>query len=48
MALKLYTSVARGLKLTVRQLWGQIPTLVQVTGENLIGGRIFATSPHPE
>ena len=32
-ALKIYTSVAKGLKLQVRKFWGLIPTFVEVTGE---------------
>ena len=35
MALKLYTSVAKGLKLKVRKFQGLIPTSVEVTGEKL-------------
>ena len=34
-----YTSVAKGLKLKVRKVWGLIPTFVEVTGEKLVGGR---------
>ena len=33
MALKFYTSVAKGLKLKIRKFWGLIPTFVGVTGE---------------
>ena len=48
MALKFYTSVARGLELKVRKLWGLIPTFVEVTGEKLVsGGGLFAPSPPP-
>ena len=36
-ALKFYTSVAKGLKLKVRKFWGLIPTIVEVTGEKLVG-----------
>ena len=36
MALKFCTSVTKGLKLKVRELWELIPTLVEVTGENWI------------
>ena len=46
MALKLYTSVAKGLKLKVRKFWGLISTFVEVTGEKPVGG-LFA-SPNPE
>ena len=45
MALKSYTSVAKGLKLKSRKLWGLIITFVEVTGEKLIGG-LF--TPHLE
>ena len=45
MTLKFYTSVAKGLKLKVRKLWGLIPTFVEFTGEKLVGG-VFL--PHPE
>ena len=39
--LKLYTSVAKGLKQKVRKSWGLVPTFVEVTGEKLVGG-LFA------
>ena len=29
--------MAKGLKLNVRKFWGLIPTLVEVTGEKLVG-----------
>ena len=35
--LKMYTSVAKGLKLKARKFWGLIPTFVEVTGEKLVG-----------
>ena len=38
MALKFYTSVAKGLRLKVRNFWGLILTFVEVTGEKLVGG----------
>ena len=38
MALKLYTSVAKGLKLKVRKFWKLIPTFVEVAWEKLVGG----------
>ena len=38
MALKFYTSVAKGLKLIVKKFWELIPTFVEVTGEKLVGG----------
>ena len=37
MALKFYTSVAKGLKLKIRKLWELIPTFVEVTGKKLEG-----------
>ena len=37
MALKLYISVAKELQLTVRNIWGLVPTLGEVTGEKLVG-----------
>ena len=36
--LKLYTSVAKGLKLKVRKFGSLIPTFVEVTGKKLVGG----------
>ena len=42
-ALKFYTSVAKGLKLKVIKFWGLTPTFVGVTGEKL-GGDLFAPS----
>ena len=44
MALKFYTSVAKGLKLKVRKFLGIIPTFVEATGEQLVG-RIFLVIP---
>ena len=38
MGLKLYTNVAKGLKLKVRKFLGLIPTFVEVTGEKLVRG----------
>ena len=40
--LKFYTSVENGLKLKVRKFWWLIPTFVEVTGEKLVGGDLFA------
>ena len=37
MALKFYTSVAKGLKVKVRKFLGLIPTFVEVTEEKLNG-----------
>ena len=45
--LKLYTSVAKGLKLKVRKFWGIIPTFVEVTGEKLVGEGRGAFWPSP-
>ena len=44
--LKFYISVAKGLKLKVRNFWGLISTFVGVTGEKLVGGVLLF--PHPE
>ena len=38
MALKFYTSMAKGLQVKVRKFWGLIPTFVEVTEEKLVGG----------
>ena len=35
---KFYNSVAKGLKIKVKKVWGLIPTFVEVTGEKLVGG----------
>ena len=43
--LKFYSSLSKGLEQKVRKFWGLIPTFVEVTGENLVGGAFFA--PHP-
>ena len=43
--LKLYTSVAKGLKLKVRKFWELNPTFVEATVEKLIGEGL---SPHLE
>ena len=45
MTFKFYTSVAIGLKLTIRKFWRLIPSFVEVTGGKLVGGLFF---PHPE
>ena len=46
MALKFYTSVAKGLKLKVKTFWWLTPTFVDVTVEKTGSGGLFA--PHPE
>ena len=38
MDLKIYTSVAGGLKPKVKKFWGVDPTFVEITGEKLVGG----------
>ena len=38
MALKIYTSVAKELKLKVRKFLGLIPTFVEVTWKKVVGG----------
>ena len=45
--LKLYTTVAIGLKLKVRKFLGLIPVYVEVTGEKLVWGAVFAPPPPP-
>ena len=40
-ALKFYTSVAKGSKLKVRKFWGLVRTFVEVIGEKLVRG-LFA------
>ena len=48
--LKVYTIVAKRLKLIVRKFWGLIPAFVEVTGEILVGGSFWFPSslpPHP-
>ena len=42
--LKIYTSVPKGLKLTVRKFWELIPTFVEVTEEKLVGRPFSPTS----
>ena len=37
MALKIYSSAAKGLKLKVRKFWGLITTFIEVIGEKLVG-----------
>ena len=46
--LKLYTSMAKGLKVKVRKFWGLIPTFVEVTGKKPVGRGAFCPHPHPE
>ena len=46
MGLKLYTSVAKGLKLKLRKFRGLIPTFVEVRGEKLEEEPFCPT--HPE
>ena len=45
-SLKFYSSVAKELKLKVRKFWELIPTFIEVTGEKLVGERLF--DPYPE
>ena len=42
MILKIYNSVAKGLKLKVRQFLELNPTFIEVTAEKLVGGGLFA------
>ena len=46
MALNLYTSVGKGLKLKDRMFWGLISTFVEVRGEKMVGWPL--PPPHPE
>ena len=45
MTLKLYTSVAKELKLKVRKFWEISSTFVEVTGEKLVGGAFLLPPP---
>ena len=48
MNLKLYTSVAKELKLNARKLWWLNPTFVEVTNEKLVeGAGAFCPPPPP-
>ena len=38
MALKFYTSVAKGMKFKDKKFWGLIHTIAEVTGEKLVTG----------
>ena len=42
---KFYMSVAKGVKLKVRKIWGLNPTFVEDIGEKLIGGAFLLPSP---
>ena len=44
MALKFYNSVAKGLKLKGRKVWGLIFTLVEVSGKKLVRGSFWPSS----
>ena len=45
MVLKFNTNMAKGSKLKARRFWGLVLTFVEITGEKLVGGELFA--PHP-
>ena len=45
MAMKFYTSVAKGLKLKVRNFCWFIPLFVEVTGEKLVKGTFLPLPP---
>ena len=45
MALKVYTSEAKGLKVKVKKFGGLIPTFLEVIGENQVGGKGAFYSP---
>ena len=46
-ALKFYTSVAKGLKLKVRKFWGLVPTFAKVSEEKLVVVGPFCSPPAP-
>ena len=46
-ALKFYTSVAKELRLKVREFCGKILTFVEVTGEKLVGEAFLPPAPFP-
>ena len=58
LALKFYKGVAKWLKLKVRKIfwglgvnwvwWVRIPKFVEVAGEKLVEGDLFASPLHPE
>ena len=43
MAIKFYTSVAKGLKLKVSKFWGLTPMFAEVTEEKPVGGAFLPT-----
>ena len=45
MNVKFYASVAKGLKLKVWKFWGLISTIVEVTGEKLVGRPFWSPPP---
>ena len=45
MALKFYTSVAKGFKLKVRKFVGLNPTFAEVRGEKLVGEDFLPSPP---
>ena len=45
--LKFYTSLPKWLKLKLRKFGGLFPKFVEVTGEKLLGVRLFAPVPAP-
>ena len=45
MALKFYTSVAKELKLKVREFWKLISAFAEITGEKLVGQAFLRPSP---
>ena len=44
MNLKFYRSVTKGLNIKVTKFRGLVPTFLEVTGEKLVGGDLFAPS----
>ena len=45
--LEILHQCAKGLQLTVRKIWGLIPTFVEGTGEKLVGEAFFPPPPPP-
>ena len=43
MVFEFYPSVAKWLKLKLRKFWGLILTFLEVAGENLVVGSLFAS-----
>ena len=48
MALKLYTSAEKALKLNVKKILGQIPPFFDIAGEKLVEGEAICPLPYPK